>query len=155
MCKEENEKNSIEQEQDWHDLFLRAMADCDNSRKRYEKMISESTRVGMYNSVEKIICPIYNDVYLGVLNGIEGCDIILKSSKQNLKKEGILTIGDSIKGSVFNEDFMDAVSIVQTDDESKDGVVYGLIGYGFQDSISNRVIVPAKVSVYKYQPKEF
>lgn len=151
QTKEEME-NVENQQIDWHEMYLRSVADCDNIRKRYERLLKESSRQGMHEIIEKVISPLYNDIARGVMNGVDGCEILLKNFRSTLFSLDIYPIGDNIQGvSLFDDDTMVAVATEDTDDWIMENIVSALFEYGFVDKTTNKVITHAKVSVYKYK----
>lgn len=133
---------------DYKDLYTRSLADYDNMKKRYEKQISDSVRSSLCDVVKTIISPIYNDLKRGVKNGVSGCDLILKNLDRNLEKEHIKVVGEDVIGKTFNTDYMEAVSSIQTDDESKRGKVVDVLECGFIDEHNDKTCVYSKVIVF-------
>lgn len=147
---EQVDAQPVEKEIDWHEMYVRSVADCDNIRKRYEKRLAESSRNGLRHAVEKIIGPAFNDIVRGMKNGIDGCDVMYSNIVKSLQNEGIEILGWNIKHSIFVDDFMSAMSTVPTQDPASDNTVADLYEYGFYDLIDKKVITHAKVVVYKY-----
>ena len=138
-----------EQQVDWYEMYLRSVADFTNMRNRYEKMLSDYSRFGIRETIEKVVSPLFNDIARGMKNGVDGCDLMYKNLYNNLRSMGIEPIGWNIKYGVFNEETMEAIGICPTDKSEYDNTVSEVYEYGFFDTIDKKVITHAKVVIYK------
>jgi molecular chaperone GrpE len=134
---------------DLNDQLVRVLADYDNLSKRYDREKEEFTKIAHIKLVARL---------LPVLDMIEqaqeylkdpGLAIATKEFIEVFNDEGIETI-DSEAGIEFNEEYHDAVEVV---DGGKEGKIAETVlgGWKFEDNI---VIRPAKVKVYKGGKKQ-
>ena len=146
----EDDVNEVQTEPDYKDLYLRSLADYDNMKKRYTKMIQDSERQGLGDAIKKIVSPLYNDIKRGVDNGVNGCEIILNNLIKMLYDNNISIIDDYYEGKDFDTDFMQAISLFHTDDESYSNKVKNVFEHGFVDDETKQTLVFAKVTVYSH-----
>lgn len=151
---DDNNQCTEHQQVDWHEMYLRAVADGMNMKRRYEKISSESERSGVRCVIEKVVSPLFNDISRGMNAGVDGCDILYRDLYNNLRLIGVEPIGWNIKYSVFDCDTMEAISTSPTNNPSDDNTVCGLYEYGFFDNVDKKVIKHAKVVVYKFVNKD-
>jgi molecular chaperone GrpE (heat shock protein) len=142
--------STVVSEPDYKDLYTRSLADYQNMKNRYDKILAEKDRSVLANVMKNVVSPLYNDIQRGVKNGIDGCDIMIKNLEKSLDSENISVIGKDIIGKLFDTDMMEAVTSIITDDESKANTVADVMEYGFKDNKTGKVDVFSKVIVYNY-----
>lgn len=135
---------------DYKSLYIRSLADYDNMRKFMEKRMSMLQSDTLYELIENIISPVYNDIYRGVENGIDGLDLILKSINTILEKYNISVIGDDYVNEHFDVNLMEAVTTVPTHSPDADNLVKCIVENGFMNNDTQKAITFAKVVVFKY-----
>jgi len=149
--KEEMEKIKKERDE-YRNLYLRALADHENYRKRIEsewkKAVDFANERLIYDllpvldNFERALKAMKNASDVDSIR--KGVEMIYKSLLDTLKKEG-LTPFDS-KGEKFDPRLHEAISVVETE-ETEPGVVVEEFqrGYKFKD----KLLRPAKVTVSK------
>lgn len=132
---------------DYRDKYLRALADFDNMRRIMEGKNRKARKDAIAKIISNIISPIYNDLFRGVQIGVEGCEFILRNLKSLLIKNNIL-VKDDLKGMEFDDNLMEAVASVLSDD-NHNNIVLDVVEPGFVDEETGKTIVYAKVRVCK------
>lgn len=132
---------------DYRDKYLRALADFDNMRRIMEGKNRKARKDAIAKIISNIISPIYNDLFRGVQIGVEGCEFILRNMKSLLIKNNIL-VKDDLKGMEFDDNLMEAVASVFSDD-NHNNIVLDVVEPGFVDEETGKTIVYAKVRVCK------
>lgn len=140
-----------EQEIDWKDQCIKALADYDNLKKHTEKTVNTAitrTRTEMFSQ----LLPIYWDFHRATVNGWtneEGLKLLINNFETFFTgKYNLTIIGDDIIGKPFNGDTMSAVSAVSSENENDHNTVQSIVLPGLVDS-ENNVISHALVIVYK------
>lgn len=142
--------STVVSEPDYKDLYTRSLADYQNMKNRYEKMLAEKDRSVLANVMKSIVAPLYNDIARGIKNGVNGCDIMMKNLERSLDSEDISVIGVDLIGREFDVDSMEAVTSIPTRDEDKNNKVADIMEYGLKDVRTGKVDVFSKVIVYSY-----
>ena len=132
---------------DYKDKYIRALADFDNMKKFMEGKNRKARKDAIAEIISNIISPIYNDLFRGVQIGVEGCEFILRNLKSLLIKNNIL-VKDDLKGMEFDDNLMEAVASVCSDD-NHNNIVLDVVEPGFVDEETGKTIVYAKVRVCK------
>lgn len=132
---------------DYKDKYIRALADFDNMKKFMEGKNRKARKDAIAEIISNIISPIYNDLFRGVQIGVEGCEFILRNLKSLLIKNNIL-VKDDLKGMEFDDNLMEAVASVFSDD-NHNNIVLDVVEPGFVDEETGKTIVYAKVTVCK------
>ncbi len=144
------DQNASDNQPDYKNLYIRSLADYDNMRKYMEKRMSMLQSDTLYELIGNIISPVYNDIYRGVGNGIDGLDLILKNINTILEKYNISVIGDDYVNEHFDVNLMEAVTTVPTHSPDADNLVKCIVENGFINNDTKKTITFAKVVVFKY-----
>jgi molecular chaperone GrpE len=140
--------------EDWKDKYLRALAEQENMRKRFQKEKQEMARFGIENVISEFLPAIdnlENALRFGmsasgeVKNWAMGFEMILSQFKEVLHNHGIVSFHS--EGNTFDPEFHEAVEIVETT-EHPDGTVMHEFTKGYKSA--HRTIRPARVKVAKY-----
>ena len=148
------EKN---QEEDWKDKYLRALAEMENGRKRMQKERQEVARFGIENAITEFLPAIDN--FENALRFAEGAagevkswamgfEMILSQFKEVLHNHGIVSFHS--EGNTFDPQNHEAVEIVETADYP-DGSILQEFTKGYKSA--SRTIRPARVKVAKHPQK--
>jgi len=130
------------------DLYLRALADLDNFRKKVQQDHTKITRIGKREILLRILEVVDSfDRALEQASGLpeslaEGFHVIRRQLRNILKVEGVTPM--ETLGQVFDPDLHEAVASVGDDKQTSGTIVAELSrGYLWQDEL----LRPAKVSV--------
>lgn len=124
------------------DSWKRALADYQNLQKRYDREKADFIQFTNSNLILRLI---------EVLNHLEkaaenlkdkGLDIIVTEFKKVLTEDGLEEIKS--QGEKFDPNFMEAVEVVEGEDEGK---VAEVVNKGYL--LKGKVLLPAKVKVFK------
>lgn len=135
-----------------HDKFLRLYSEFDNYRKRTQKekidIIKNASEcliidlLPIIDDMEKAIC--FNEnADINDESIQEGLVLILQKMKTMLKQKGLEEI--STKDGIFNTDFHEAITTVETDNEEEKGKILDEIQKGY--TLNNKVIRFSKVVI--------
>lgn len=137
------------------ELYLRAMAEMDNLRKRQQREKEDLTKFCNENILREIL-PVIDNLERAIehageqaeVNGLlEGVEMTLNQFNSVLKKFGVETI--SAKGERFNPDHHQAMGQLETHEVEANHVVQELQkGY----LLNNRLLRPAMVMVARTPP---
>lgn len=135
------------------DKYLRSLADYQNLLKQSGREKAEVIRYANQSLLGDIL-PVYNNLKLALEHSgdntgswIEGVKLVTKQFKDALAGAGVAEIETA--GKVYDHNLMDALSEEPTGDQSLDGRIAREAAAGY--TLNGRVLVPAKVTVYKYQ----
>lgn len=131
----------MSEEVDYKELYLRALADYDNLKKRSASVAEDNELIGVRKIVRNILCPLTDAMMSAKLYDL------LSAMNNSLKGMGISVIDEGFEGKDFDPDFMECISTIPTDDGKLNGKIVKIDRVGYVDS-KDRVIVPAMVSVY-------
>lgn len=131
----------MNEEVDYKELYLRALADYDNLKKRNVSISEDSELKGKIEIIREVISPLSDSLSSAKMNNI------LDGMNNSLKRLGVGVIDKEFEGKDFDPDFMECLMTVPTDDESLRSKVVKIDRVGYVDS-KGKVIVPAMVSVY-------
>lgn len=141
-----------EDDNNWQNKYLRALADYQNLLKQTAK---EKMEFAVYANEQMLreILPVYDHLKLAIEhhNGestdewLTGVKHVVKQFKDVLEKIGVEEI--RVKDKKFDHNLMDAIKSEETEDENLDGYVAKEIKAGYR--LNGKVIEPAKVIVYK------
>ena len=138
--------------EDFEAKYLRALADYHNLAKQHLKDKQDFARYANEGLLQEFI-PVYDYLKISLEHAeedskwLEGIKHILSQFKKVLEDNGVTEI--VTEGVVFNHDTMEAVRNEETDEEGRDGLVAKELKAGY--SLNGKVIVPAKVIVYKFK----
>ncbi len=141
-----NKQEEKDQIEDLTNRWKRALADYQNLEKRYEKEKADFVQFANANLILKL---------LGVLGHLEravehikddGLNLVIAEFKRVLNSEGLEEI--KCQEEEFNPVLMEAVEVVSGKEENK---VAEVIAKGYL--LKGKVILPAKVKVYKTRPE--
>lgn len=141
-----------EEENDWQNKYLRALADYQNLLKQTAK---EKVEFAVYANERmlKEILPVYDHLKMALEhhNGestddwLKGVAHVVKQFKDVLARVGVEEI--EAVGEKFNHNLMEAVGSEKCEDEELDCAVSRQVKAGYK--LKGKVIEPAKVIVYK------
>jgi molecular chaperone GrpE len=147
-------KTAVEEKQGYLDGWQRDKAEFMNVRKRDEDAKQEFLKFAKLNVIEDVL-PVLDSFDMAMANkaswdavsaewraGVEG---IYNQLFGVLVKQGVTVFG--AKGDVFDPNLHQSVSMVPTDDKSKDHTVAEVLQKGY--ALSGRVIRPAMVQVFE------
>ena len=145
-------KNQIEE---LRDKLLRTMAESENTRRRFEKMIEESRDYAITNFAKDMLSVMDNlsrslqynnsDIANQITNIVAGIEMTKGELESIFKKHGLENINPII-GENFDYNIHHAVSQIETNDYDPDKVVDTMqTGYKIRD----RLLRPAIVKVSK------
>lgn len=136
---------------------LKALADCDNLRKRFEEEIAKARSLGntlifsklleLSDDIERIREKSANEE--DVQKVLQNFDILGEKIFQFLHNQGIEELHIS-EGDKFDEEKMEAISLVDVDEESKDDTVRFVVQKGYMMKSTNTTLRPTKVIVGKF-----
>ncbi|MEI6379024.1 MAG: nucleotide exchange factor GrpE [Candidatus Falkowbacteria bacterium] len=136
--------------------YLRALADYQNLLRQTAKEKQETIKFGNQRLLEELL-PVYSNLKTALQhipqtddNWLEGLRIVIKQFKDVLAAAGVMEI--VCEGQAFDHNSMDALSEQATVEEALDGTVAKEAVSGYL--LNGRVIMPAKVIVYKFKNKE-
>jgi molecular chaperone GrpE len=136
------------------DKFLRVMAENDNTRKRYEKQITDSKDYAIFNFAKDLIAVIDNCTRAidyteikedneNVKTVLQGIKLIHQELLAVLVKNGIESIAPN-RGDKFDYNFHHAISKEEADEFDND-IIINVMQVGYK--IKDRLLRPALVSV--------
>lgn len=142
---------------DWKDQYIRLLADYENLKKRTEKSLQAAQKRTISSLLENIL-PVYLSLSEGVSNGWikdPGVVSIYKKFKSALTAGCNITPIDKefIKENLhneFNDNYMAAVSYVDTKSKEQHNKVFDVVVPGAVDK-DDEVLVYAKVIVCRYK----
>jgi molecular chaperone GrpE len=150
---EENNKESIKKTE-WEDKYKRALADYQNLLRQSAKEKEDFVRYANEQLIMELV-PVFDNLKAALSHGkkaedandwIKGLNYVIEQFRQVLKENGVEEI--EAVGKIFDHNTMDALKNKETEDKEKDGVVAEQAGCGYK--LNEKVIIPAKVIVYKY-----
>ena len=149
-----NDNSDQSQIEELKDQLLRAFAEKENLRKRYEKTIEETKSYAVTSFAKDIISVMDNlsralehqpkEVSDDVRNVILGIELTKQELQNIFNKHKIKAISPSI-GEKFDYNTHNAVSQIESDGEP--GTIVNVMQNGY--SIENRLLRPAMVTVVK------
>lgn len=140
---------------DYEDLYKRALADYQNLSRQTAKEKEDFSRFAAERFVTSIL-PVYDNLKTSIdhageevkANGwLEGIRFIIKQFKDILSEMGVEEI--KTVGERFDHHSMEAMDSEATDDKEKDGIVCKEIVSGYK--MKGRAIRAARVIVYKFR----
>lgn len=137
-----------EEVQKYKDLYIRALADYQNLRKRNDNEFSRGWNSGQNKIIEELL-PFFDDFERMLDNEIDykGATLVYSSLKNILNLNNISVISPK-EGEIFQEDFHDAIMTVPTNDKNLDNHIKATFAKGYKHN--DFIIRYATVSVYKY-----
>ena len=130
--------------------LLRTRADFENYRKRMARE-NERIRKTAAESLVRDLLPVLDNLELALAHAAdesgalaEGVELVLKQLRATLDKHGVTEIPDA--GEVFNPQFHEAMSMIESDDVPENHVVQ-VFQRGFK--IGDQVLRPSRVAVSK------
>ncbi|NRB11155.1 MAG: nucleotide exchange factor GrpE [Rickettsiaceae bacterium] len=147
--------NLTEQIEVLQDKLLRSMAEVENTRNRYSKMIDDA-RDHSINSFAKDLIPVADnmsralehipqDLNSEMKNIVEGIKMTQNELKHVFKKHGLESI-EPQQGEKFDYNIHHAISQIVTD-QYKEGTIVNTMQTGYK--LKNRLLRPASVTVAK------
>jgi len=141
---------------DYHERYMRALADLENFKKRTAKERQEYVQYATANLIRSFLCVLDNferAIECGRITSefepfYKGVKMIYDEFKKILEGEGLKQF--SALGEEFNPEKHEAVVALESDDPPNMIVDELQKGYVFKD----RIIRPAKVAVSKNRKKE-
>ncbi|MCC7494498.1 MAG: nucleotide exchange factor GrpE [Fimbriimonadaceae bacterium] len=152
----EVELAAVAAEPDWHDRYLRALAEADNQRKR----ATEQQRVAVQRANERFIMellPVLDSASRGLQAATEdatvesmarGLDLVARQLGNFLNGNGVEEIPAAV-GEPFDPELHEAMLRQPATAELADGAIAAVLEKGFR--LHGRVIRPARVAV-AYEP---
>lgn len=143
------------EEIDYEDKYRRALADYQNLLKQVSKEKIDIVKYANENLLFNLL-PVYSNLKIAIAHATENSDAWLEGVKFVTKqfKDVLLSVGVEeieITGQPFDHNIMEALSEEETDDKDKDGLVVKEAAAGYK--LNGRVVIPAKVVVYKFKDK--
>lgn len=139
------------------DKLLRSVAETENVRRRYEKMLEETREYSVTNFAKDLLI-VMDNLYraleyknkddITASNIITGVEMTQKELESVMQKHGILQIAPNV-GDPFNYNIHQAISQNITDDY-EDNSVINTMQFGYK--IKERLLRPAIVVVSKRAP---
>lgn len=153
-----DESNQFEAQnlESFESKYLRALADYQNLSKQHLKDKQDFARYANEGLLQDFI-PVYDYLKLSLAHAedtsqwLEGVKHILNQFKKVLEDNGVEEI--ITQGVAFDHATMEAVSNEETEEEAKDGLVAKELKAGY--TLNGKVIVPARVAVYKMPNDKF
>jgi len=141
-----------EDNDDWQNLYKRALADYQNLLKQTAKEKMEFVVYANEQMLREIL-PVYDHLKMAIKHHggeptdqwLTGVKHVTKQFKDVLEKIGVEEI--KVKDKKFDHNLMDAISSEETEDKKLDGQVVREVKAGYK--LNGKVIEPAKVIVYK------
>jgi len=158
MTEETTPPQTVEENIDWKDKYLRTLAEMENMRKRMQKDRQDMVRFGIENAISEFLPAIdnlENALRLGsvasgeIKNWAVGFEMILSLFKEILYNHGIVSFHS--EGNTFDPTAHEAVEIAETTDHP-DGMILHEFTKGYKSA--TRTIRPARVKVAKHPQKE-
>ncbi len=151
---EKSHKQKITEDEEKTDDFkikyLRALADYQNLLKQTAREKEEFARYANESLIRDFI-PVYDYLKLSLAHApaddkwLEGVKHVLGQFKKVLAEAGVVEI--TAAGQPFDHALMEAIETEDTDEADKDNLVARELKTGY--SLNGKVIIPARVSVYK------
>lgn len=147
------ENNKENTELDYKKLYIQALADYANLKRRVEE-VNDYNFKNILNALLSDFLPVYVDAKRGLQYNEKGCELIYNKFVQILKIHGVSPLDfDYIKEN-FNEDFSDvyaeAIGVEPTSSKELDNKIFSVVEDGFVNIREREIIAPAKVIVFKY-----
>ena len=148
---EELRKKAAERDE-YHNKWLSALAECDNTRKRMEKERANSIKFANEDIIMKL-CPIMDNFDRAIsamdkaddkMAVIDGIKMVQKEFHRVLEDNGVIRI--KTEGEKFDPHLHEALEIIETD-KYPDGDIIEEARPGY--TLNNRLIRPAQVKVAK------
>ncbi len=145
----ENDNKIIELE----NKYMRALADYQNLLKQTAREKSDFAKYANQDLLMGLL-PIYDHLKMSLAHAaatdqwLEGVKHVLNQFKKVLTDNGVEQI--ETVGKKFDHNLMDAVESEDTEEMDKDGLVAKELKAGY--SLNGKVIIPARVAVYKFTP---
>ncbi|MDD4412624.1 MAG: nucleotide exchange factor GrpE [Patescibacteria group bacterium] len=140
---------------DYEDKYRRALADYQNLLKQANKEKIDIIKYANENLLFNLL-PVYSNLKIAIAHAnensdawLEGVKFVTKQFKDVLLSAGVEEI--EITGQLFDHNTMEALSEEETDDKDKNGLVVKEATAGYK--LNGRVVMPAKVVVYKFKDK--
>lgn len=152
----ENKISELENKiKDNDNKYLYLFSDMQNMKRQYENKLAYNTDETTDKVVNKFI-EILSDLNKAALYNTENnnditqqaINIIIKKFYNVLSSFNIEEF-DPI-GEVFDDKTMNGISVIPTDDETKDGIVASVFNVGYKNTKTDKVIKYADVVIYKY-----
>lgn len=98
----------VEEQKDYEDLYLRAVADLENERKRFKARESERAERAVHGLIESLL-PVLDNFERAIAHGEggEGVALVFKQLTSLLESEGLVEI--SAEGAEFDPNVHEAV----------------------------------------------
>ncbi len=138
-----------------HDKLLRAMAESENVRRRYEKMVEDAREyaivsfakdlLGVMDNLSRALEHAPKDLDSHASSILDGVNMTQAELSTVFKKHGLESIMPA-PGEKFDYNLHHAISQIVTDDYNQDSIV-GLMQVGYR--MKDRLLRPAAVSVAK------
>lgn len=145
-------KNEV---QELHDKLLRAMAEAENVRRRYEKMVDDAREyaivsfakdlLGVMDNLSRALEHAPKDLDSHASSILDGVNMTQVELSTVFKKHGLESIMP-LPGEKFDYNLHHAISQIVTDEYNQDSIV-GLMQVGYR--MKDRLLRPAAVSVAK------
>lgn len=151
-----NKKEALKQEiANWEQKYQRALADYQNLIKQKDKEQQELIKFANSALLQEILL-VYDHLKLSLEHADQGSEW-LKGLEYTIKQFGEVLTSRGVrevptKDLPFDHHAMEALSEVATADPGQDGLVAQQLQPGYW--LHDRLLVSAKVAVYKYQAKE-
>ncbi len=147
-------KNLLNLKKNQDDLNLRYKANLENIHKLNEININKVYKYSLENFSKELLvildslkCSIKNKLSINKIN-YKGLVLTLKNFLCILKKFGIIPLNNL---KIFDPNYHQAISIVDTKDKNKDNNILEILQDGYL--INDRLLRPAMVKVLKYKKK--
>jgi molecular chaperone GrpE len=143
-----------EDKEKFEDKYKRALADYQNLLKQTAKEKHEFAKYANEELIHSIL-PVYDNLKMALEHSNEenqdawlaGVKHVVRQFKDVLENNGVQEIETVNKK--FDHNIMEAVDNEETDDDAQDGLVAKELKTGYK--LNGKVIVPARVVVYKYK----
>lgn len=148
------QSEKTEEKNEFEDKYLRALADYQNLLKQTTQAQADFIKYANEGLLLELL-PIFEHLKMSVElsaeggQWLEGVRHVVKQLEKVLTEAGIERIEGL--GRVFDHNTMEAVEVVETDESDKDQLVAKELKSGYL--LNGKVIMPAKVAVYKLNLK--
>lgn len=150
MLMEENKE--INEQEDFRDRYLRAIADYQNLKNRITK--DRLTLVyEVRNEFIKKLIPLYDDIFNSTAYDNDGSKNLILKKFQDVLSEFKVEVLKDLQGEKFDSNIAEAVAVTFTNNSRLDNIVYKTTKHGFKDAETGKIIDYAKVIVFKYGEK--
>ena len=147
----QEEKEALERERDeWREKYLRALADLDNARKRFQREAMELRKYAVEVALKEIL-PVLDNLERALKSATnpdhfaqlrEGLELVVQQFHQVLAQLGVKPVEG--EGAPFNPEVHEAIGEVEREDMEPQRVAQEVVrGYWLHD----RLLRPAKVLV--------